>query len=133
MLLAVLAAGCGYFKSGTWKDDPKNFERAWGVSPPEELNIVHSWYWRSPHFTREEAYYFEFEGLSEIAEAFVEANNMRRVEAEVLDSFGFCFTRPEWFASKPSGRYSAWTSERGTALLLREEATDRVYIHACQL
>jgi hypothetical protein len=39
--------------------------------------------------------------------------------AEVLDSFGLCSARPEWFAPKPSSRYSAWTSERGSALPLR--------------
>jgi hypothetical protein len=50
----IPAVECGYFRSGTWVDDPKNYARAWGYSKPDEIDLVHSWYRRSPHFTRED-------------------------------------------------------------------------------
>ena len=57
-LLVSLCVGC--HRSGTWNDNPKNWERAFGQKPPKDLKIVHSQYWRSPHFTLEFEYFFEF-------------------------------------------------------------------------
>jgi hypothetical protein len=60
--LSLLASACGYFSSGIWEDDPKNWKRAWGYSKPEEVVMPHSWYWRSPHWTREEPISFRSDG-----------------------------------------------------------------------
>ena len=64
----LLTAACGYFSSGTWEDDPKNWKRAWGSSKPDEVVMPHSWYWRSPHWSREEAYGFQFRWHNELFE-----------------------------------------------------------------
>lgn len=56
--LAALFLAVGCHRSGTWKDDPKTWERVFGEEPPKDLKIVHSRYWRSPHFTYEFEYFF---------------------------------------------------------------------------
>nr|BAJ07084.1 hypothetical protein [uncultured bacterium] len=129
----VLATACGYFKSGTWEDDPKNFRRAWGVPPPEGMNVIHSWYRRSAHFTREEVYYFELVGDPAFAEAFAEVNNMATADPATLEGHGFCFDRPEWFAPEHPDRYHVWVGPRRSSLVLREEESDRIFVYACQL
>ncbi len=54
-LIAILAAifltGC--HESGTWKDDKRNWQRIFRVAKPDDITVVHSWFWRSPHFTYE--------------------------------------------------------------------------------
>jgi hypothetical protein len=47
----VLVTGCGYLKSGTWEDDPANWERAFRSAKPEDVAVVHSRCWRSPHWS----------------------------------------------------------------------------------
>jgi hypothetical protein len=55
----VLAAGCGYLKSGTWEDDPANWKRAFKSSKPDDVVVTHSRYWRAPHWSYEAGYVFE--------------------------------------------------------------------------
>ena len=80
LVLVTSAVGCGYFRSGTWVDDPKNFARAWGYSKPDEIEMVRSWVWRSAHFTREESYFFQFRWHEELFEQFISANRMQAIE-----------------------------------------------------
>jgi hypothetical protein len=61
-------------ESGTWVDDPNNFKRAWGVDAPSGVQVVHSRYSRSAHFTREEVYYFQLRATSSYAQAFAAEN-----------------------------------------------------------
>ncbi len=62
ILIAAAPTGCGPFASGTWSDDPKNWQRAFAESTPNgDIRIIHSWYMRTPHFTSEYAWFFELE------------------------------------------------------------------------
>jgi hypothetical protein len=135
-LLTVLAlAAC--HRSGTWSDDPKNFERAWGEPAPRGLEIRHSWYWRSAHFTREEAYYFQFARHAELMHGFIAENRLQPVAdaASVAVSDYSCFSRPTWFAPKPMAAYNAWVTppNASPALILEDRATGEFFISACQL
>jgi uncharacterized membrane protein YjjB (DUF3815 family) len=58
-ILAVLVAGCGYVMAGTWVDGPGNWSRAFASTKPPDVSVVHSKYWRSPHWSFEFAYFFE--------------------------------------------------------------------------
>lgn len=133
LLSLMLTIGCGYFKGGAWEDDPKNFQRAWGMSPPEGLRVLHSWYFRSAHFTREEVYYFEIVGIQEFAEDFAEVNGMVLAEPESLERFSFCVERPSWFAPKDPEHYRIWTSRQPSGIVLQEKVGDRSFIYVCQL
>ena len=135
-LLTVLAlAAC--HRSGTWSDDPKNFERAWGQPAPSDLQIRRSWYWRSPHFTREEAFYFQFARHADLMRGFIAENRLEPVTdtASVNVSYYSCFSRPPWFAPKPMTAYSAWRTppNASPALLLEDRATGDFFISGCQL
>ena len=102
MLLALTLpeVGCGYFSSGKWEDDPANWTRAWGYSKPDDIVMVHSWYRRSPHWTREEAYFFQFEHHEELFKQLVTNNKMSRRESAKGPEIEYCFDRPDWFAPK---------------------------------
>ena len=53
--LALGLVGCG----GTYVDEKYNFERALDLPRPKDVQVVHSIYWQSPHFTDEHCYYLE--------------------------------------------------------------------------
>lgn len=135
-LLVVLAlAAC--HRSGTWEDDAKNFERAWGQAAPGDLRIQHSWYWRSVHFTREEAYYFQFGRHTELMRGFIAENKLQPVDdvTSVTVSDHSCFSRPAWFAPKPMPAYNAWVAppNASPALILEDRATGDFFLAACQM
>jgi hypothetical protein len=93
-------------RSGTWADDAKNFERAWGQAAPSGLRIPHSWFWRSAHFTREEAYYFQVERNAEWMRGFIAENRLQPVDdaASVTVSHYSCFFTPAVVRAKAPGR-----------------------------
>lgn len=136
VLLSVLAlAGC--HASGTWSDDPKNYQRAWGHAP-SDLQVRHSWYWRSPHFSREEAYYFQFAKNAERMHGFIVANGLLPADAAMVTVSDYsCFSRPTWFAPKPITAYNAWVAPpsagTGRGLILEDRATGDFFVSACQL
>jgi hypothetical protein len=124
-------------KSGQWHNDPENFERAWGQPPPQELRVLHSWYWRSAHFTREEAYYFHFAPERDGMQRFIAENKLELVRPEVdvkWSSFA-CFDKPAWFAPKPRSAYNIWVtpSEFARALVAEDKTTREFFLSACQL
>lgn len=137
VVLAVLGtAPSGCHRSGQWADDPGNYKRAWGSAAPPQVTVVHSFYWRSPHFTREEVYYFEFAANKEIQVGFVTSNALTPFDpsspAEAPNTY--CLTRPRWFAPKGASAYEGWRSgPGGRALLLRDRETGALFVYACQL
>jgi hypothetical protein len=131
------AASCGYLQSGAWVDDQKNFARAWGYSKPDEINMVHSWYWRSAHFTREESYFFQFKWHDELFKQLVAANQMQPVERESAAAGPepkFCFAKPGWFAPQERETYEAWRcTENSDCWLFLDRRTKDIFIYACQM
>ena len=135
-LLAVLALPACH-RTGTWSDDPRNYNRAFGQQAPSDLRIRHSWYWRSAHFTREEAYYFQFARHAAWMRGFITENRFQRVAdtASVAISEYSCFSRPAWFAPKPRADYEAWVTPSGASpsLILEDRATGDFFLSACQI
>lgn len=95
--------------------------------------MVRSWYWRSPHFFREEAYYFHIVGGPGFAEAFALENEMTEAGPDAVKGFHFCFERPDWFAPGDLDRYRVWVSREPHGLALQEEDADESFVCACQL
>lgn len=134
--------------SGEWSDDADNWSRAFGYSQPAEVVVAHSWYWRSAHFTREEAYFFEFQWHDDLFTQLIEKNGMRRAEPLESTSDGkdsvvvtsaessrpeYCFEAPAWFSPAASSRYEIWRSETGRSWLFRDPITKEMFLYACQL
>ena len=132
---AFVLAAC--HRSGAWSDDPRNFERAWNQPAPTDLRIAHSWYWRSAHFTREEAYYFQFARHVQFMRGFIGENAFQPVAdaTSVTVSDYSCFSRPIWFAPKPMAAYNAWTAppNAARAMILEDRATGDFFISVCQI
>lgn len=138
LLLVVLAVALslpGCFRAGKWNDDPDNYERAFGQAPPDGVAVRRSWYWRSAHFTREEAYYFHFASHPELAPSFVRENGMHPMpRSGSFPEDETCFDRPSWFAPKTPGAYDIWScSDHRQCVLLVDRTTRDVFVAACQL
>jgi hypothetical protein len=130
--LSLLALGCGYFKAGEWEDDPENWARAWGSSKPAEVVMPHSWYWRSAHWTREEAYFFQVRWNESLFKQLIEKNEMH--PAEALEQPGYCVDKPGWFAPASAAGYERWRCDPAAdCWLLREKATKELFLYVCQL
>ena len=93
----------------------------------------HSWYWRSPHFTREEAYFFALAGEANLAETLAAKDGLEQAKPTELEPATSCFEKPSWFAAKGARSYEIWIHLEGTTLILREKGTDRVFLHSCQM
>ena len=102
--------GCGYFTSGTWENDPDNWGRAFQSKKPDDVVVLHSKYWRSPHWTYEFQYFFEIEHNDKLRERLFTQNKLIELEgkdaAEAKDKFSSEF--PKWFAPKPASKYEIW-------------------------
>jgi hypothetical protein len=131
LLVTLLAC----HRSGTWVDDPRNFRRAWGQEPPADVEVVHSWYWRSSHFTREEIYYFQLQAPVSYAEAFASENGLVPVGAEAITPYSFDQQKPAWFAPKPAAAYRIWSdrSRHPARYVLVDRQSGAIFIHAAQL
>jgi len=94
--------------------------------------MPHSWYWRSPHWTREEAYFFQFQWHEELFKQLLAKNGMRPFEGS--ESPGYCFGKPGWFAPPSAAGYKSWRCDSSTdCWLFREAKTKELFLYVCQL
>lgn len=106
-LVLALAAGCGYALSGTWEDDPDSWGRAFGSTRPDDVEVVRSWYWRSPHWTCEYEYFFHVRANDALRAQLFTENELVPVEGDPLaDTF---HAPPAWFLPGGAGGCDAWT------------------------
>ena len=114
----VLAVGCGYVSSGRWDDEPENWKRAFGWTQPSHVVVVHSHYWRSPHWSYEAGYLFEIQPNDAFHTQLVREKGLRPVQSsEVLENARPCFGEcPAWFVPKALESYEIWadTENRGS-------------------
>jgi hypothetical protein len=129
-VLALLFAGCGYLRSGSWSDDPDNWGRVFGSSKPPGVEVLHSFYWRSPHFTYEAGYFFAMRDTAGLRNELFSRNRLLRLPPEpAARARGECFgSIPEWFVPKSADRYEVWVYQdepRGNFRLFvdREDGT----------
>jgi hypothetical protein len=112
-LIVQLNAGCGYVKAGTWEDDPGNWNRALQSTKPPDVTVIHSKYWRSPHWSYEFEYYFEIGPNVKLKEQLFGKNKLQRVNGDEAakvrkNVFGDV---PPWFAPKNVTEYEIWVFE----------------------
>ena len=133
----VLATACGYFMSGTWKDDPGNWRRAFRSDPPEYVVVVHSQYSRFPHFTHESVYFFQLEPNEQLMLELFRQNEMRKLDPSRLEAaLSAPGERPDWFVPGPAKDYDAWVyaeEPAGNFRLFVERGTGKVFIVDWQL
>jgi hypothetical protein len=115
VVLTLLPLFSGCHQSGTWENDAKNWERAFGQEPPKGVEIVHSWLWRSPHFTLECEYFFQLRSNRAFAKQAIETGRLENMsvdpnsdQEEREQLLRFFHDKPSWFIPKPIERYEIW-------------------------
>ena len=110
IIVAAVTSGCGYVRSGSWDDVPENWHRAFKSTKPDDVVVVHSRYWRAPHWTYEAGYMFEVQPNAAFREQLFGQNRLRKLpEAEMSGATRPCFGAcPSWFAPKPLKGYEIW-------------------------
>jgi len=122
LLLVLAVAGC-ISCGGTWEDDPKNWRRIFGEKQPLDVEIVHSRYWLSPHWTHEFSFHLHLKANERYEKELKERYNMVRGTRpgprrwadgpEVVwngedNDWGRCSGTTDWFTPKPVENYDVW-------------------------
>jgi hypothetical protein len=109
--LWLLLCFTGCHESGTWQDDPKNFDRVFRTSQPKDVVVVHSRFWRSPHWTYEFEYFIQIQPNDKFTKSLFDHNKFKgvRLTNSGTDSIThFVQDRPAWFLPKPISNYEVW-------------------------
>lgn len=130
------AAGSGGWmdESGTWEDDARNWERAFGQRKPPEIWIVHSRYTRTPHFTHESQYFFEFAPDAELAKAMSAPENnlqIRPADKEAPTELAMALhEKPSWFAPRTPEAYDIYEAKppRENCFLLIDRTSGAIFL-----
>jgi len=129
LLLILTAPAC--YQSGTWFNDAKKWERAFGEKKPDDVKVVQSFYWRSPHFTYEATYYFQIQSNAPFQKAWTKAPYLKQsTNTETNRNLTFGYKPPEWFAPRPITQYDIWvfTNEHSRFRLLIEKETGNLFV-----
>jgi hypothetical protein len=125
ILLVLVLNGCG----GTWVDDSRNFERVFGFSKPHDVDVIHSYYWKSPHWSTEYRYFIALQPSSKFTSGLTTPELMTSAipDATAIDACGD--KRPQWFLPKPLMSYEMWVSRRGAAYrVFRDKADGTLFV-----
>ena len=133
LALVLGPVGCGVFSSGTWEDDPGNWERAFRSKKPDDVVVLHSKYWRSPHWTYEFQYFFEVQRNGEFQKRLFTHNPLVRLQGgdAVRAKRDFFGEAPDWFAPKPIDEYEIWVyadEPRGNFRLFVDKRTGHLFL-----
>jgi hypothetical protein len=102
-----LLSGC--HRSGTWQNDSGNWKRAFGEPTPKEIVVLHSVYWRTPHFTREDGWTFHIKAPASFHKKWLAAYKVKHPDAARLATLeDMKKDRPAWFLPKPMAAYEIW-------------------------
>jgi len=128
----LLTLGMG---TGTWEDDKRNWQRAFGREQPKDITVVHSWYCQTPHFTHESQYFFELAPNEVLRRTYSDPERVLLVTPEAgslqqsFDSFPF-MNQPAWFAPKPLTAYQIFQGKapNDNFFLFVDRETDAIFI-----
>jgi hypothetical protein len=129
LTFALLLAGC----SATYVDDKHNYERTFGIKCPKDVEVIHSYYYRSPHFTEEHEYYFQMTSTSgsNLLKMFILPNMVQATDENSPRPFflGLRPNRPEWFAPEAVSNYEIWYCTNQTHVLLGDKQTKILFVY----
>jgi hypothetical protein len=122
----LLIGGCG----GKWIDDDSNFKRIFGFDKPGDVQVQHSYYWKSPHWTTEYQYYIAMRASDKFVKALTapELMTLTASDQSVLDACDG--DRPQWFVSKPLNQYEMWTPKNSDHYRVFRDRNDGT-LYAC--
>ena len=99
----MILAGCG----GTWVDDDRNFKRVFDFDQRQNVVVLHSYYWKSSHWTTEYRYFIALQVSSQFVDGLTHATLMTpRTPDETM--LAACGEKPQWFLPGSLTNYEAW-------------------------
>ncbi len=123
--LILPLAGCG----GTWDDDRGNFKRVFGFDRPADVQVLHSFYWKSPHWTTEYRYFIALHAPATFIRNLTDPLLMQpgTLTGDAATACGS--NPPSWFLPPPMTRYRMWVShkEEDTYRVFLDPSTNTVY------
>jgi hypothetical protein len=124
LMLEFVACG------GTWVDDSGNFKRIFGLAKPDDVQVIHSYYWKSAHWTTEYRYYIELKASSEFIAGITSTSLMRRADPRFDNKPEECSVdKPLWFLPKPLTNYEAWLPSGGKGYrVFRDRTSNELFV-----
>jgi len=110
--IVALITSCGYLSSGIWENDDKNWSRAYGFPLPDSIKLINSWYWRSPHWTLEQAMFFEAKYNEGVKNSYILDTTIIELPYSDTIKISFFNDKPKWFLPKPYKFYNIWKGNR---------------------
>lgn len=105
MLIALsFVSACG----GRWVDDSGNFERIFGFNKPKDVEVLHSYYWKSPHWTTEYSYFIALRASQKFVTGLTSAKLMNEAAPSETTINSGGDQRPPWFLPKSVTSYEMW-------------------------
>jgi hypothetical protein len=124
---AILLSGCG----GTWVDDPSNFERVFGFNKPPEVTVLHSYYWKSSHWTTEYRYFISLKASAMFVNGLTSPQLMTHAESSVKVSGDDV---PAWFLTRTLDHYEMWTSINQSGYhIFRDKDDGKIFVYDSQI
>jgi hypothetical protein len=131
IVLVVALVACD--RSGTWDDDPHNWTRAFNSEKPNDVNVIHSKYWRSSYWTNEYQSFFEIENNEKLRAQLFSENSFiiiedKEAEKAMLNYFG---KKPEWFIPGKTADYNIYVYEkqlRGNFRVYINKRSGKIYL-----
>ena len=109
LTLCFVSVGCGYVSSGTWNDDDRAWNWAFGESIPDGVTVNHSKYWSSAHFTSEYIWHFDLTLNAEAVKNIESDDDFKRLTLE-MDKNRLGSDDPAWFLPNGSSGFDVYRS-----------------------
>jgi hypothetical protein len=121
--LLILVA-CG----GTWVDDPRNFKRVFDFDKPPDIAVIHSYYWKSPHWFVEYRYFIALAGPRKFGDGLTHPSLMIPASPDQVKSES-CGEKPDWFLPKPLSKYDGWIpKEKAGYRVFRDQEEGTLFV-----
>lgn len=127
IIICTTLSSCGYFNSGTWEDDTESWNKVFGEDVPKEVEIVHSRFWKSAHWSYEFEVFFELKTThSFFKNYFINNNGVKKVKKLEFQDHYFQ-EKPNWFLPKTIENYVIWTNENENLKIFVDKKTYHVF------
>ena len=127
MIISSSLSSCGYFNSGTWEDDPETWNKVFGEEVPSEVEIIHSRFWKSAHWSYEFEVFFEIKtNHSFFKKYFINNADVKKVKKLQFQDYYFQ-EKPIWFLPKTIENYVIWTNENENLKIYVDKKTYHIF------